>query len=625
MKKYLHVMLKERLFSNTSVSLILTDVNRMQTCVNIFLIKSDTAQSHYNMVIPDFEQYVNVDYDYPEILSDKIDFLLTDNQLLTEEQREYELSHGIEKELVDDLPLYFSESFNGSSKLLVMFPSFVNLASNLQYPITQMKDIQCSKLSFYDRYLVNGTYMLADDCGRSLTEAVVKKIKQYCDDKGILEKNLVFFGTSKGGTIALNIGSYFSKATIVSVVPQMDLTVFYRDTYIFGNFHKNTLGRFLKYYNHKLEVPKILDRINKNRQNCYIFNGENDYFSNSISLNEYQNIHEITGNGLSHNQVIKDMNAKYSNLLKDLLANTSKDSYSLTGEQKYVHFEFHYSAPKNVNQEIIIRENGKNLYRLYPPCKEEGLNGKFYNIVLPNKKAKYDFITTLEKNDFSVKQTHQRLATNEEEERDLKAGIVEESLDGRTIYYVKNIPEICNKLVISFPGFYYHYKELQYTISTLSSLSQYSNTNAAVIAFQDRYFIEGTYMQIDDDGKSLKEVIVKKIKKTLLELGLQTKDLVLFGASKGGTIALSFLDEFPEAQFITVVPQMSLDHYREGRPHLNGTLIPFYELNNFPYETKLDIARLLYNSNDTSITMIIGNSDDQSTNLRSYINNSKNR
>ena len=105
MKKYLHVMLKERLFSNTSVSLILTDVNRMQTCVNIFLIKSDTAQSHYNMVIPDFEQYVNVDYDYPEILSDKIDFLLTDNQLLTEEQREYELSHGIEKELVDGLPL----------------------------------------------------------------------------------------------------------------------------------------------------------------------------------------------------------------------------------------------------------------------------------------------------------------------------------------------------------------------------------------------------------------------------------------------------------------------------------------------------------------------------------------
>ncbi|WP_270264938.1 hypothetical protein [Lactococcus formosensis] len=618
MKKYLHIEVYMPVKYNASITSRLTYNNGRQDTLTVWIEKNPNNQCYYNLIVPDYENVHDISYEYPYYLEGKINIFTTQKSIISQEQLSYEEKYQVKEEVINNVNIYYAEQRNKGNKLLVTFPGFINLNSSIQYPISWIKDVDCNKLAFLDRYLINGTYMLLDNQGQNVTEAVVSKIKNYCTNQGILEKDIVFFGTSKGGTISLNVGSHFPNATIISIVPQLDLDVFFNDTYIFGNFHKTTLGKYLSNNKRSFNINDTLKRINNQKQRCYVYVGETDYFSNSLALNMFGNIDTKLIVDSSHNEVINNNYGEYLNFLKACLNLTRYKTIELNQVKKYLNININYKKAKIFKQEIIIKENGRNLYKLYPPNNQEGTKGKFYNIVLDTENNEYQLLTTLEDEDFSFFFSDQRTYTPEEKERDEKYLIKSEEISNVRICLSERIIGTPQRILITFPGFGYHYKELQYPVSTLSSINNLENV--LVLAFQDSYLIDGSYMQLDDNGYPIKNSIVMKIRKEMEKYNLHEDEILFFGASKGGTIALSYIDDFPKANYTAIVPQVSLEHFRESRPHLNGTLIPYFIKNKWEYGKELDIAHLIYKHPDTNINLFNGIEDNASNNGLFYRN-----
>lgn len=201
-------------------------------------IEKDNGIEIYNYPIP--AKYQNVQCLSPQLRSGTV--YLTKNKVYTLEQQEHDKRWNVQS----DNGLYFSEVHNNkSNKLIITFSGFINLNSKIKYPLTYLQDFRdVNKLIFQDRYLINGTYFKYDDTGASLKMKIINKIKLFIVEHHILESNILFFGSSKGGSAAVEYGSYFPQAKIISVVPQLNIDYTFNDSYIFGNFHKNSLGTF---------------------------------------------------------------------------------------------------------------------------------------------------------------------------------------------------------------------------------------------------------------------------------------------------------------------------------------------------------------------------------------------
>ncbi|MDN5688815.1 MAG: hypothetical protein L0G94_19360, partial [Brachybacterium sp.] len=118
-----------------------------------------------------------------------------------------------------------------------------------------------------------------------------------------------------------------------------------------------------------------------------------------------------------------------------------------------------------------------------------------------------------------------------------------------------------SRILVTFPGFPPATSRVSYAVSYLKALSAADLTDTLMVCFQDRYGVDGTYMLFDNTGRPLHDRVTAAITDLLEKHGLRDRDVLLFGASKGASIAAMIAQDLPDARQVLVVPQMNLPYY----------------------------------------------------------------
>ncbi|WP_347039998.1 hypothetical protein AAHB37_07875 [Glutamicibacter halophytocola] len=95
-------------------------------------------------------------------------------------------------------------------------------------------------ICFQDRYLAAGSYMMVDNSGRPLYGRVKRIIDSFISKYRIQEQNLMFFGASKGGSIAINYAEEYAGSHLLLAVPQMNLPYYFNKPFFKDNLFKNS-------------------------------------------------------------------------------------------------------------------------------------------------------------------------------------------------------------------------------------------------------------------------------------------------------------------------------------------------------------------------------------------------
>ena len=127
------------------------------------------------------------------------------------------------------------------------------------------------------------------------------------------------------------------------------------------------------------------------------------------------------------------------------------------------------------------------------------------------------------------------------------------------------------RLLVTFPGFPPANSRVSYAVSYLKALGDEDLADTLMVCFQDRYGVAGTYMVHDNAGQPLTGRITAAITALMQRHGIPEEDVLLFGASKGASIAAMTARCLPGARQVLVVPQMSLPYYL-AKPVLRGGL-----------------------------------------------------
>ena len=118
-----------------------------------------------------------------------------------------------------------------------------------------------------------------------------------------------------------------------------------------------------------------------------------------------------------------------------------------------------------------------------------------------------------------------------------------------------------SRILVTFPGFPPATSRVSYAVSYLKALSAADLADTLMVCFQDRYGVDGTYMLFDNAGRPLHDRVTAAISDLLEKHGLDQRDVLLFGASKGASIAAMIARDLPAARQMLVVPQMNLPYY----------------------------------------------------------------
>ncbi|MFI2103071.1 hypothetical protein ACH436_07250 [Isoptericola sp. NPDC019693] len=189
-----------------------------------------------------------------------------------------------------------------------------------------------------------------------------------------------------------------------------------------------------------------------------------------------------------------------------------------------------------------------------PPARGSAL--EYRNIVVSSKDPK-DFHLDIEA-PFSLKIGHGAFTTPQQVAYDERYGVEQH---GDVFYSVRGNTTNPSKLLITFPGFGPSTSRISYAVSYLKDLDEEDLANTLMVSFQDRYLVSGSYMLVDNGGRPLYERVHRVIEDLVRRHGIAPHDVMFFGASKGGSIAISYAREFPQAHLLLAVPQMNLPYY----------------------------------------------------------------
>lgn len=148
--------------------------------------------------------------------------------------------------------------------------------------------------------------------------------------------------------------------------------------------------------------------------------------------------------------------------------------------------------------------------------------------------------------------------TPQQREYDLKYNVVQH---GDVFYSLRGNKVNPKKIFITFPGFGPSTARVSYAVSNLKDITDQDLSDTLMICFQDRYLAAGSYLMVDDSGVPLFDRVHQTIEKFRERFGIDQSEILLFGASKGGSIALHYAQGFPQAQLLLAVPQMDLPYY----------------------------------------------------------------
>ncbi|MGP5599206.1 hypothetical protein ACTXOJ_09395 [Glutamicibacter arilaitensis] len=169
-------------------------------------------------------------------------------------------------------------------KIIFTFPSFSSSTSTTPYMVSFLSGIKDAELEktllvcFQDRFGTSGTYMQMDNSGLDLTAVVSEEIEKIRTRFNVDEKYLMFYGVSKGGSIAIRYSQPYPKSRLVISCPQLHLGY-----YLKNSSFKDSLGRSALV--HQKEQPhRLLSQfIDQNRSIDYLYSTKDETSNYSLA------------------------------------------------------------------------------------------------------------------------------------------------------------------------------------------------------------------------------------------------------------------------------------------------------------------------------------------------------
>jgi hypothetical protein len=132
---------------------------------------------------------------------------------------------------------------------------------------------------------------------------------------------------------------------------------------------------------------------------------------------------------------------------------------------------------------------------------------------------------------------------------------------GDVFYSIRGNTKNPKRMLITFPGFGPSTTRISYAVSYLKALTDQDLKDTVMVCFQDRYLSAGSYMMVDGAGRPLHGRVCAAINQLLSRYKIGAADVLMFGASKGASIAIHYAQEYPDARLVLAVPQMNLPYY----------------------------------------------------------------
>ncbi|MFJ4208216.1 hypothetical protein ACIPY2_07145 [Paenarthrobacter sp. NPDC089675] len=191
---------------------------------NIMVRSDDPARYHLDLDVP-------------------FDLKIGHGAYTTPQQLAYDEQYGVEQHG----DTYYSLRGNtvNPKKLLITFPGFGPSTTRVSYAVSYLKALTDADLQetlmvcFQDRYLAAGSYMLVDNAGRPLEDRVTATIEGLRKRFGIDPAAMLFFGASKGGSIAIQYARTFPAARLLLAAPQMNLPYYFSKPFFKDNLFRN--------------------------------------------------------------------------------------------------------------------------------------------------------------------------------------------------------------------------------------------------------------------------------------------------------------------------------------------------------------------------------------------------
>ncbi|GAA1489407.1 hypothetical protein [Brachybacterium sacelli] len=211
---------------------------------------------------------------------------------------------------------------------------------------------------------------------------------------------------------------------------------------------------------------------------------------------------------------------------------------------------------KHRNSSFRFLEGDRVVYgnKIEPPAR--GFDLEYRNIIVTSDQPS-DFRLDIDA-EYSLKIGRGAFTTAQQVRYDEQYGVEQH---GDLHYSLRGNLKNPRRVLVTFPGFGPSTSRISYAVSYLKGITDADLSDTLMICFQDRYMVAGTYMLADNAGEALRPRVHAEIAGLLEKHGIPERELMLFGASKGGSIATYYAEGFPGAQLLAVVPQMNLPYY----------------------------------------------------------------
>lgn len=211
---------------------------------------------------------------------------------------------------------------------------------------------------------------------------------------------------------------------------------------------------------------------------------------------------------------------------------------------------------KHRNKSFRLLQNGQVVYGNRIEAPSRGFDPEYRNIIVTSDDLK-DFSLDINA-DYTLLIGRGAFTTAQQQRYDEQHGVEQH---GDLFYSLRGNLRNPKRALITFPGFGPSTSRISYAVNHLQGLSDDDLDDTVVICFQDRYMVAGSYMLVDNAGDPLRDRVNSEISRLLGRFGIAEEDLLLFGASKGASIATLYAEKFPGARILAVAPEMNLPYH----------------------------------------------------------------
>lgn len=205
---------------------------------------------------------------------------------------------------------------------------------------------------------------------------------------------------------------------------------------------------------------------------------------------------------------------------------------------------------------FVLKQNGKPIYGNEIEHPARGFPLEYRNIVVTSRyPSKFSLDIPA---DYSITIGRGAFTTPQQIKYDRQYGVQQ---SGSVYYSLRGNLTNPDRILVTFPGFGPSTSRISYAVSYLKQITDSDLSKTLMICFQDRYMVSGTYMVTDSSGELLYSPVKAVIDGYMTEHGIADENMMMFGASKGGSTALLYAREYPAAHLVVAVPQMNLPYY----------------------------------------------------------------